>query len=344
MTETYTSTCDSDARPAPVLKVYLSDNLAVLRNTPSGSVDLIYIDPPFNTGRRQLRHRFHTERGEKVDEVSFGYDDSFDDFIAFIEPRIREAFRVLKPDGSLFFHIDCREVHYCKVMLDRIFGRDSFMNEIIWAYDYGARSKRKWSAKHDNILWYAKDPENYTFDFDAMDRIPYMAPGLAGPEKAARGKTPTDVWWHTIVSPNGYEKTGYATQKPRGIIDRIVKVHSKPGDLLMDFFAGSGTLGESAATLGRSAILVDCNPDAIAVMKRRFAGLKVEWNHCDGIKAAPSRKETGTGAQMDLFNESEEQGNGREQQNAGIHGTGGHKPFDVEGICGREPPVAGFAI
>lgn len=267
----------TDAR----VRVFLADNLDVLSGMSAGSVDLIYIDPPFNTGRRQLRLRFHTKDDKKVLEDSYGYDDSFDDFIGFLEPRMREAYRILKPDGSLFFHIDYREVHYCKVMLDRIFGRASFINEIIWAYDYGARSKRKWSAKHDNILWYAKDSEKYTFNYEAMDRIPYMAPGLVGPEKAARGKTPTDVWWHTIVSPNGREKTGYATQKPRGVIDRIVKVHSRPDDLLMDFFAGSGSLGESALDLGRKAILIDSNPDAIAVMRRRFAGRGgVEWIGC----------------------------------------------------------------
>lgn len=271
-----------DPQAVAAIRVYLADNIEVLRNTPPESVDLIYVDPPFNTGRKQLRHRFHTENGEKIAEDTYGYGDSFDDFIGFLEPRMREAHRVLKPDGSLFFHIDYREVHYCKVMLDRIFGRDSFMNEIIWAYDYGARSKTKWSAKHDNILWYAKDPEKYTFNYEAMDRIPYMAPGLVGPEKAARGKTPTDVWWHTIVSPNSHEKTGYATQKPMGVLDRIVKVHSRPGDTVMDFFAGSGTLGESAHALGRNAILVDSNPDAIAVMRRRFSGLPVEWFVCDG--------------------------------------------------------------
>ena len=259
------------------VKVFLADNLVVLRGTPTASVDLIYIDPPFNTGRRQLRSRFRTDAGGKVAEASYGYDDSYDDFIGFLEPRMREAHRILKPDGSLFFHIDYREVHYCKVMLDGIFGRASFINEIIWAYDYGARSKRKWSAKHDNILWYAKNPNLYTFNYDDVERIPYMAPELVGPEKAAKGKTPTDVWWHTIVCTNSREKTGYATQKPRGVIDRIVKAHSRTGDVLMDFFAGSGTLGESALELGRRAILVDSNPDAIAVMKRRFAGRDVEF-------------------------------------------------------------------
>ena len=261
----------------PFIKVCFGDNLEYLKTVPDEFVDLIYVDPPFNTGHLQKRTRFHTENARKVADESYGYRDSFDDFIGFLEPRMREAYRILKPNGSFFLHLDCREIHYCKVMLDGIFGRDSFINEIIWAYDYGARSKAKWSAKHDNILWYAKDPGNYTFNYDAIDRIPYMTPKLVGPEKAARGKTPTDVWWHTILATNSREKTGYATQKPRVVIDRIVKVHSNPGDLLMDFFAGSGTLGESAAVFGRNSILVDSNPDAIEVMKRRFAKANVDF-------------------------------------------------------------------
>lgn len=271
------------------LEVHFGDNLGYLEKVPAESVDLIYIDPPFNTGRRQIRTRFRTVDGERKNEPSYGYADSFDDFTGFLEPRLCEARRVLKPDGSLFLHIDCRESHYCKVMLDRIFGRESFKNEIVWAYDYGARSKKRWSAKHDNIFWYAKNPKRYTYNYEAIDRIPYMAPKLAGPEKAARGKTPTDVWWHTIVSPNGLEKTGYATQKPRSIIDRIVKVHSNPGDRLLDFFAGSGTFGESAHLLGRECALVDCNPEAIEVMKRRFARFKnVEW-HCATAAAGAAK-------------------------------------------------------
>lgn len=265
--------------------IHLADNLQVLRDLPSASVDLIYIDPPFNTGRRQERRRVQTvqddESGDRtgflgkryrtVDLGVSGYADAFDDFMAFLIPRLEEAHRVLKPNGSFFLHIDFREVHYCKVALDQIFGRECFQNEIIWAYDYGGRSKSKWSAKHDNILWYTRDPKKFTFNFDEMDRIPYMAPGLVGKEKAARGKTPTDVWWHTIVSPNGKEKNGYSTQKPLGVLDRIIKVHSNPGDLVLDFFAGSGTTGESAARNGREFLLVDENPEATQVMAKRLA-------------------------------------------------------------------------
>jgi site-specific DNA-methyltransferase (adenine-specific) len=269
------------------------DNLKALREMESGSVELIYVDPPFNTGRQQKRRQIKTVRDAGGDRVGFGgrryrteiltgeragagYGDRFEDFLGFLRPRMEEAYRVLSATGSLFFHIDYREVHYCKVMLDDVFsaggmrGRDCFQNEIIWAYDYGARSKKKWPAKHDNILWYTKDPERYTFNLEECDRIPYMAPGLVGEEKAARGKTPTDVWWHTIVSPTGKEKTGYATQKPLGVLERIVKVHSNPGETVLDFFAGSGTAGEAAAKNGRGFVMVDENPEAIKVMRRRL--------------------------------------------------------------------------
>lgn len=277
----------------PVLRIYEGDNLAILPALPDQSVNLIYIDPPFNTGKIQQRPRLKTVRDTAGDRTGFGearyrtlklgstsYRDIFDDYMDFLWPRLIEARRILTPEGSLFFHLDFREIHYCKVMLDEIFGRDSFKNEIIWAYDYGARPKNKWPAKHDNILWYAKNPQAYTFNYEDMDRIPYMAPGLVGEEKARRGKTPTDVWWHTIVSPQGREKTGYATQKPLGILTRIVKIHSNPGDMLCDFFAGSGSFGEAAYSLGRDCILVDENPQAIAVMRERFCNFETEWPEC----------------------------------------------------------------
>lgn len=274
------------ANPAEAgsVQVFHGDNLEIIRGFDDQSFDLIYIDPPFNTGRPQSRTRIRTERDEKGDRVGFqgkryrttvvgvsGYADVFDDYMAFLVPRLHEAYRLLKPTGSLFLHLDYREVHYAKVALDQIFGRDSFINEIIWAYDYGARATHRWSPKHDNILWYAKDPHQYCFNYEEIDRIPYMAPSLVGEEKAARGKTPTDTWWHTIVSPNGKEKTGYPTQKPLGILSRIVRIHSKKGDKLLDFFAGSGSFGQAAASHGRDVTLVDNNPEAIEVMRRRFA-------------------------------------------------------------------------
>ena len=269
-------------------RIVQGDNLDVLREMPAESVELIYIDPPFNTGKRQARTQMKTVQDTMGDRVGFGgrryrtevlevqaggsgYGDQFDDFLGFLRPRLQQSRRVLSAAGSLFFHIDYREVHYCKVMLDEIFGRECFQNEIIWAYDYGARAKKRWPAKHDNILWYTKDPERYTFNLDECDRIPYMAPGLVGAEKAAKGKTPTDVWWHTIVSPTGKEKTGYATQKPLGILERIVKVHSNPGERVLDFFAGSGTTGEAAARNGREFLMVDESADAVRVMNERLA-------------------------------------------------------------------------
>jgi len=263
--------------------VFFGDNLPVLRSIPRGSVSLIYIDPPFNTGKVQTRKRLKTVRSDTGNRTGFqgaryattvlgeqSYEDMFDDYVAFLEPRLRQAYEILGDTGSLYFHIDYREVHYCKILLDHIFGRASFLNEIIWAYDYGARSKRKWPAKHDNILWYAKDPNQYIFNYGELDRIPYMAPELVGAEKAGRGKTPTDTWWHTIVSPNGKEKTGYPTQKPLGILKRIVTASSNEGDTVLDFFAGSGSFGEAALSLNRSCILVDSNPQSMEVMRRRF--------------------------------------------------------------------------
>jgi len=266
------------------IEILHGDNAAILPNLPDASFDLIYIDPPFNTGKTQSRTQISTVRDDEGDRVGFqgkryrtirlgtrSYADTFDDYLSFLEPRLLEAHRLLTDTGSFFLHLDYREVHYAKVMLDGIFGRESFINEIIWSYDYGARATKRWSPKHDNILWYAKDPERYTFRYEDIDRIPYLAPGLVGAEKAERGKTPTDCWWNTIVSPNGKEKTGYPTQKPLTILERIVSVHSNPGDRLLDFFAGSGSFGEAAAKHGRDVTLVDVSDAAIEVMKKRLA-------------------------------------------------------------------------
>ncbi|MEC7240607.1 MAG: DNA methyltransferase [Myxococcota bacterium] len=269
---------------APGIEILLGDNLPLLEAMPEASFDFIYIDPPFNTGKVQKHTRLKTVRDADGDRVGFqgeryrsetlgqaAYADAFDDFLGFLEPRLQQAHRLLAADGSLFFHIDYREAHYCKVLLDGIFGRAQFMNEIVWAYDYGARSKKRWSTKHDTLFWYTKNAKAYTFEFEEMDRIPYMAPGLVGKEKAARGKTPTDVWWHTIVPTNGKERVGYPTQKPLGVLERILKVHTKPGDRILDFFAGSGTTGAAAQKLGRSCVLIDSNPEAVAIMKKRLS-------------------------------------------------------------------------
>jgi len=275
--------------------VVFADNLPILQEMPSEVVPLVYVDPPFNTGKAQERTQIRTVRDEDGDRVGFkgqryrtetigsqAFDDQFDDYLGFLEPRLREAHRVLAANGSLYFHVDYREVHYCKVLLDAIFGRECFLNEIIWAYDYGARTKKRWPAKHDNILLYVKDLDNYVFNADEVERIPYMAPGLVGDEKAKRGKLPTDTWWHTIVSPTGKEKTGYPTQKPVGVLKRIIAASSNPGDLVLDFFAGSGTTGAAALELGRHFLLVDNNPEAIGVMRERFAGEDVAFVDAGG--------------------------------------------------------------
>lgn len=301
-----------DREPEPIAKtasaiditaahdyVICADNLDVLAEIPDSSIPLIYIDPPFNTGGEQRRRSIAVERSDDGGRVGFGgrryesrligslgYDDDFDDYLDFIGSRLREAHRVLADDGSLYFHIDYREAHYCKVLLDEIFGRAGFLNEIIWAYDYGGRPKRRWPAKHDTILVYVKDPEGYFFDQDAVDRIPYMAPALAGEEKAARGKAPTDVWWHTIVSPTGREKTGYPNQKPEGVIRRIIQASSRPGDRVLDFFAGSGTTGAVARSLGRRYLLVDSNPDAFEIMRKRLGDGDVIYQERPGAGLA----------------------------------------------------------
>ena len=275
----------SAADSPPANRIVLGDNLDALLEIEDESIPLIYIDPPFNTGLDRRHTRLKTVRDDvNGDRTGFGgrryrtvrlgaqeFVDTFDDFMDFIAPRLQEAHRILSPTGSFFFHIDYREAHYCKVLLDSIFGRECFMNEIIWSYDFGGRSKRRWPAKHDTILWYAKNPDHYTFNYDAIDRIPYLAPGLVTKEKAARGKTPTDVWWQTIVPTNGRERTGYPAQKPLAILERIVKVHSNPGDVVLDFFAGSGTTGEAAARNDRRYVLIDNNPEAAQLMSKRLA-------------------------------------------------------------------------
>ncbi|GAA1859459.1 DNA-methyltransferase [Microbacterium koreense] len=273
--------------------IHLGDNLEVTRGFADGSFTLIYLDPPFNTGRARartlesarpvrpeteggiVRRGFHGRDYERLRSDLRTYDDRFDDYWGFLEPRLTEAWRLLDPQGTLYLHLDYREAHYAKVLLDALFGRDHFLNELIWAYDYGAKSRRRWPTKHDTILVYVKDPAQYWFDSDAVDREPYMAPGLVTPEKARRGKLPTDVWWHTIVPTSGREKTGYPTQKPEGILRRIVQASSRPGDRVLDFFAGSGTTGAVASALGRHAVLVDDNPVALEVMRERMPHAQV---------------------------------------------------------------------
>jgi site-specific DNA-methyltransferase (adenine-specific) len=264
--------------------IVLGDNLPLLRELAEGSVQMVYADPPFNTGRTQERRTLATVSSADGDRTGFGgrryattvlqqssYRDSFDDYLAFLEPRLRELRRVLSPEGTLYLHLDYREAHYVKLLLDEVFGRECFLNELIWAYDYGAKPRRRWPQKHDTILVYVRDPARYLFDAEAVDREPYMAPGLVTPEQRERGKRPTSVMWHTIVSPTGREKTGYPTQKPEALVRRFVQASSRPGDLCLDPFAGSGTLGAVASALGRRYLLIDSSGDAVTVMERRLA-------------------------------------------------------------------------
>jgi site-specific DNA-methyltransferase (adenine-specific) len=273
------------SRPDPSLpdQILLGENLELLEGFADASFQLVYVDPPFNTGKVQRRRTLEAVRDADGEHRGFqgvrystrllsqsSYRDHFDDYLAFLAPRLQHAHRLLSNEGTLYFHIDYREAHHCKLLLDEIFGRQCFLNELIWAYDYGARTRRRWPAKHDTILVYVKDPHAYHFDSEQVDREPYMAPGLVTPEKAARGKLPTDVWWHTIVPTSGSEKTGYPTQKPEGIVRRMVAASTRPGDWCLDFFAGSGTLGAVAAQLGRRYVLIDCNPQAVEIMRARL--------------------------------------------------------------------------
>jgi site-specific DNA-methyltransferase (adenine-specific) len=277
-------TADDAIRLRGVQRILHGDNLELMREEPDASFQMVYMDPPFNTGRDQTRRTLATVAAAdgEGDRTGFGgrryatklleessYRDSFDDYLGFLVPRLREVKRLLHPTGTLYFHIDWREAHYCKLLLDELFGRDCFLNELIWAYDYGAKPRRRWPPKHDTILVYVRDPSDYFFDCEAVDREPYMAPGLVTAEKVARGKRPTDVMWHTIVSPTGREKTGYPTQKPEGLIRRFVQASSRPGDLCLDPFAGSGTLGAVAVRLGRDFVLMDSSADAVALARRR---------------------------------------------------------------------------
>jgi site-specific DNA-methyltransferase (adenine-specific) len=269
--------------------IVAGDNADVLGRLPPASFDLAYLDPPFNTGRAQARRTLSVAADSNGDRIGFGgrrynsrllrtlsYDDAYADYLAFLEPRLARTRELLAPHGTLYFHIDYREAHYCKLLLDELFGRDAFLNEIIWSYDYGAKPRRRWPAKHDTILAYVRTPGAHHFDADAVEREPYMAPGLVSPEKAARGKRPTDVWFHTIVPTNGREKTGYPSQKPEGVLRRLVAASSRPGGWCLDPFAGSGTLGAVCRQLGRRFVLIDDNPVAVAVMRERLSDAEPE--------------------------------------------------------------------
>jgi site-specific DNA-methyltransferase (adenine-specific) len=261
-----------------------ADNLDVLARLPDGSVDLCYADPPFGTGERQRLERIRTGQGEAtrrgfggreyryrvVSDVSYDDGLAMDEHLAALRLRVEAIHRLLAPHGSVYLHCDWRTAHHVRLMLDDVFGATRFLNELVWAYDYGGRPRDRWPRKHDTILWYAKG-DTWRYDREAIDRVPYMAPGLVGPEKAARGKLPTDVWWMTIVPPGSAERTGYPTQKPVRLLERIVAASSRAGDLVLDPYAGSGTTGVAAARLGRRWLLVDREPAAVAIARARLA-------------------------------------------------------------------------
>jgi site-specific DNA-methyltransferase (adenine-specific) len=259
------------------------DNADVLPLLPRGAFDLVYVDPPFNTGARRRGGRTKAVR-DAAAPAGFGghgyrrtrpegpaYADAFDDYAGWLVPRLVAAHALLAEHGSLYVHLDQREVHYVKVALDAALGRERFLSEVVWAYDYGGKPRDRWAPKHDTVLVYVATPGRHHFDPDAIDRVPYLAPKLAGPEKAARGKLPTDVHWQTIVPTNGRERTGYPTQKPEGLLRRFVQASSRPGGWCLDCFAGSGTLGAVAEALGRRYVLVDSSAEAIAVAGARLS-------------------------------------------------------------------------
>jgi site-specific DNA-methyltransferase (adenine-specific) len=272
--------------PGPAEGLFLEDNLALLARLPAGCVDLVYVDPPFGTGQVRRLQAIRTGRGarartgfggrlypfEVVSAHHYRDDMALDEYLSFLYERLAEVHRVLSPAGSLYLHLDFHAVHYARMLLDEIFGAEHFLNEVIWAYDFGGRAKDRWPRKHDNILLYAKS-SRWTFNRDDIDRVPYMAPGLVGPEKAAAGKLPTDTWWLTIVPTNGAERTGYPTQKPLKLLERAVRASSNRGDLVADFFCGSGTTGVAAKMLGRRYLLVDDNPEAVEIAGRRLAAV-----------------------------------------------------------------------
>jgi site-specific DNA-methyltransferase (adenine-specific) len=276
-------TANDDLRLEDEDLVIAGDNGPALAKLPEGAFDLVYMDPPFNTGRPRKRDTVTVHADLQGQRVGFGgrtyssrllrtlsYEDSYADYLDFLGSRLRRLRALLAPHGTLYFHIDYREAHYCKLLLDEVFGREAFLNEIVWSYDYGGKPRRRWPAKHDTILVYVRTPGGHYFDADAVEREPYMAPGLVGAEKARRGKRPTDVWFHTIVPTNGREKTGYPTQKPERVVRRCVAASSCPGGWCLDPFAGSGTLGAVCRALGRRFVMIDSSPAALAVMRERL--------------------------------------------------------------------------
>ncbi len=229
--------------------VVLGDCATVLPTLPDASVQLIYIDPPFNTGKAQRGARSApsamrtatapASRAGATPPPSWAGTPTTTCMRTTSACSSRSSSRrgaCSTASGTLYLHIDYREAHYVKLLLDDVFGRDAFLNELIWAYDFGGRARDRWPAKHDTILVYVRTPGGHFFDQDAVERIPYLAPGLVGPEKAARGKLPTDVWWHTIVPTAGSGEDRLSQPEARGhpAPDRVgVEPPRRPGPRLL---------------------------------------------------------------------------------------------------------------
>jgi DNA modification methylase len=265
-------------------RLILGDNLDVLASLPDGSVDLIYIDPPFGTGtiRRGGHDSSHRYRDVPGDPSRY---------VAWLHERLAQSRRVLSSHGSLFVHLDYRTVHYVKVELDTIFGRDRFINELIWCYSVGGKSRRSFGRKHDTILWYSRTAE-YAFFPDAVKvprksgshmRVVQTEDGELVQEKTDRksgkvyryplsaGKVPED-WWTDIeiLNRGDAERTGWPTQKPERLLERIIQSTTTPGALVADWFCGSGTTGVVAQRLDRRFVLVDRESHAIACAQARL--------------------------------------------------------------------------
>jgi len=253
--------------------VHHREAMSLLLDTPDDSVDLIYVDPPFGTGARQSLH-------------GMSYEDDEEDYEEWLFVHVSRMWHVLKQTGTLYLHLDWREICSARHACNYKFGKENFLGEIIWSYNYGGRGKHFFAAKHDNILAFAKKKGDHVFNYDDVDRIPYKAPEMQyvgrtkeeAEKRIARGQVPTDVWDLSIVGTNSKERTGYPTQKPLKLVERIVVASSPPGGTVLDVFAGSGTTGMAAHKHGRNFILSDTNPQAIAVMQERFKGIEVDWH------------------------------------------------------------------
>lgn len=258
----------------------LGENMSVMRNLPSEFINLIYADPPFFTNK----HYSHGMSGDAV--FSDKWDGGLSAYLAWIRPRLREMRRVLRIDGSIYVHIDWHAAHYVKTIMDEIFGYRNFLNEIIWHYhDPGGTVRDRFKKKHDTILLYARDAGKHAFYTDAV-REKYSS-GTLNQAKMGHvsfgrrtkvnklGKVPEDVWELSIINSQAKERNGYPTQKPEALLERIIKASSLPGDVVADFFSGSGTTAAVAEKLGRRWIVSDIAQAGIEMLDRRIGTLEI---------------------------------------------------------------------